>query len=270
MLSKNQIRSLFNQISDESWMLNDFGWGRKWTRTEPAAPNSKIYYPILWVVPLDSDVQKGAIFNRYQIAVFDLVQEGEGNEMEVESDTFKILTDVVALLNNQSLYPDLVLDRNSINIREVEHEKYQDKLTGHACTLRIKTWYDADSCAVPGEFTEQSNPNQTNIDVNGEFFISVGCGVTYDLIVKDTNGDEVGSKVGNEWIVPTGGACADATLDVNGTSFTTIASGGSLDLPVKDDLGVVVGSKVGSEWIVPSAGSGATELELIEYANIYG
>ena len=187
MLSKNQIRAIFQEISVKHWMLNDFGYGRKWTRTEPTAPNSKIYYPILWVVPLEATINKGVQYANYQVAVFDLVKEGEGNEMEVESDTHKILTDVVALLNNQKLYPSLVLDRNSIRINEVEHEKYQDKLTGHACILRIKTWYDANSCAVPGDGFGEENPV---IPFNGDFYETYLQGKSF-VIPNPIAGDDI-------------------------------------------------------------------------------
>lgn len=40
--------------------------------------------------------------------------------------------------------------------------------------------------------------------INGDSFSTVGSGETLDIPVKDTNGSEVGSKVGDEWIVPAG------------------------------------------------------------------
>lgn len=168
-------------------MINDFGWGRKWTETEPLSTASKLYYPVLWVVPLETEVVKGAKFHRYQVACFDLVREDDSNQMEVESDTEKILSDVVSLLNNKKLYPSLMLDRNTINIREVEHEKYQDRLTGHACILRVKDTFDANSCAVPGEGFGEENPV---IPFNGDFYETYLQGKSF-VVPSPVIGDDI-------------------------------------------------------------------------------
>lgn len=157
MLTKNQIRRILEDIASKHYMIHSFGYAKQWDLTEHTV--DKINYPIMWVVPMGHEVTQGQIIHSYQIGIFDLVQKGKGNQMEVESDTFKILSDVIALLNNQKLYPSITLDRRSLNIAEVEHEKFPDEVTGHACIARLKVNYNADSCAVPGEgFGEDNLP----------------------------------------------------------------------------------------------------------------
>jgi len=158
MLSKNQIRRIFQDIASNHWMIHSFGYGDEWELTETPQDVDKINYPILWVLPLEADMPMGQIIHTYQIAVFDLVQKGEGNEMEVESDTFKLIQDVVSLLNNQKFYPSITLDRQTVNVRAVVHEKYQDELSGHSCVIRLKCDYDANACAVPGDGFGEENP----------------------------------------------------------------------------------------------------------------
>lgn len=58
---------------------------------------------------------------------------------------------------------------------------------------------DTDIFPAPNDVT-----NKVLIQVNGEDFVEVACGNSYDLIVKNEDDVQVGEKIGSEWIVPSG------------------------------------------------------------------
>lgn len=203
-LSKNQIRSIFQNIADSHWMIHDFNYGNEWEMTEVRPGETKVQYPLLYVVPRESVYPKGAIHHNYYLYVFDLVKKGESNEMEVESDTFKICSDIVALLNSQKFY-DITLDRPSVRVEAVMTEKSPDELTGHRMSITLTERFAADACAVPGEGFAQEETSTclpVTITINGVSFSVVSSGQTTNIPVKDTDGAAVGEKIGDEWIVP--------------------------------------------------------------------
>lgn len=205
-LSKNQIRKIFEDIAEKHWMIHSFGYGDTWEMTEVQGDQVKVNYPIKWVVPKEATYPKGGIHHNYDIYVLDLVKKGEGNEMEVESDTFKICSDIVSLLNAQKIYTSFTLDRLSVRVDAVKTEQSQDELTGHRLTLTLVEKFSADYCAVPGTGFGEDDPATSclpaTLTVNGISFTVIPSGDTYALAVKDTDGLSVGEKIGNEWIVP--------------------------------------------------------------------
>jgi hypothetical protein len=54
--------------------------------------------------------------------------------------------------------------------------------------------------------------NVTTLKVNGDDFGTIPCGNTYDLVVKDDLDTVVGSKIGSEWIVPSGAVASGVLL----------------------------------------------------------
>jgi hypothetical protein len=150
-LSKNQIRKIFEDIAANHWMIHSFGYGDVWELTEVPKGEVKRNYPILFVVPQASTFPKGGIIHNYDIYVMGLVQKGEGNEMEVESDCFKIVTDIISLLNSQKIYDGFTLDRNTARCEEVKTERTQDELTGYKLSLSLVEKFSANACTVAGE-----------------------------------------------------------------------------------------------------------------------
>jgi len=76
-----------------------------------------------------------------------------------------------------------------------------------------------------------------DIEINGTPFTSVASGATEDIIVKDTDGVQVGSKVGSEWIVPLGNP--NYTIDNSDDSFSQVINSDTTltDINVTDSDG---------------------------------
>lgn len=156
-LSKNQIRKVFEDIATKHWMIHSFSYGNEWEITETPKGEVRVNYPILFVEPLGNSYPFGKINHNYNIYILDITKKGESratleSEMEVESDTFKICSDIVSLLNSQAVYPGFTLDRNLTRTDAIVYsEKDQDELTGHRLSVTLTEAFDANACAVAGE-----------------------------------------------------------------------------------------------------------------------
>lgn len=58
------------------------------------------------------------------------------------------------------------------------------------------------TCCSDGNVSPTPIEDFVTIQINGSSFDTADCQTVYNVIVKNTNGDAVGSKVGTEWIVP--------------------------------------------------------------------
>jgi len=68
--------------------------------------------------------------------------------------------------------------------------------------------------------------SQTILEVNGEEFTTLSCGNTYDLVVKDADGNVVGEKIGSEWIVPASASQDGVLLEwPTGQQYTSFRTG---------------------------------------------
>lgn len=72
---------------------------------------------------------------------------------------------------------------------------------------------------VSGDTSDITAPDST-ITINSASFSAYASGATSNILVKDGTGTQVGSKVGSEWIVPTGASTGDYLVrffDLDGT-----------------------------------------------------
>lgn len=89
---------------------------------------------------------------------------------------------------------------------------------------------------VKAENTADVNIADLNITVNSASFGSTPAEVDFNVVVKDTNGTAVGSKVGTEWIVPAGASASGVLFDTpNADQYTSYRTGD-------------VGSRVQTGW----------------------
>lgn len=161
LVTKNIVREIFSDIARAHWQINSFGYGELWElpqllfdeNTQQLVERRR--YPILFVSPDIDQIQGKTIFYGYKIVIADLVRTGEQNETEVESDTFLIIQDVIAQIQDQSY--GFILDTANIQI-EPFTERWADNLTGHIATVRIYTGYEYNRCQIPMDFISISNP----------------------------------------------------------------------------------------------------------------
>jgi PKD repeat protein len=162
------------------------------------------------------------------------VLKSEGNELEVERDTQLIALDVLAYW--MKLGTNERFSITSSNTITPFWEKWGDEVTGHFVDIGIEEFYDFNSCAIPlsSAIPSPTNPcKDARILINSVIYGNAPSDTNFNVVVKDQLGALVGSLIGGEWIVNTGGACADATYTIEDTLgnvlYTgTIPSGGSV------------------------------------------
>jgi PKD repeat protein len=162
------------------------------------------------------------------------VLKSEGNELEVESDTQLIALDVLAYW--MKLGQNERFSITSSNTITPFWEKWGDEVTGHFVDIGIEEFYDFNSCAIPlsGSIPTPPNPcKDARILINSVIYGNAPSDTNFNVVVKDQLGDLVGSLIGGEWIVNTGGgSCPDSNYTIedslgNVLYTGTIPSGGS-------------------------------------------
>lgn len=216
MKTRNQIREIFSDFASAHLQIEQFGYGEEFEQQAVEG----VSYPLLWVVPVQSQLN-GVDYNRgYRLIVADRVRKDETDEIEVESDTELILLDALAYIYKYAQQNDLdLLDGNTL---VPFWEKWSDEVTGHYADIQIQDYFDFNSCDLPisnqipsGEF----GCADATITVNSASFATADSGGVYNVVVKDTNGDAVGSKIGTEWIVPTASGSVTSEEEIIEMSF---------------------------------------------------
>jgi PKD repeat protein len=170
------------------------------------------------------------------------VLKSEGNELEVESDTQLIALDTLAYW--MKLGTNERFSITSSNTITPFWEKWGDEVTGHFVDIGIEEFYDFNSCAIPlsSAIPSPSNPcKDARILINSVIYGNAPSDTNFNVVVKDQDGDLVGSLIGGEWIVNTGAGCLDATYTISNSTGTTlytgtIPSGGSLTQAISNSI----------------------------------
>ena len=147
----SNIVSLFKDIADRHYQINTFGVGSPW---EIGA--KEVMYPLLWVQPVTADMVKSEANDRYvtieivmNVKCLDLVHKDESNEVDVESDTFQILTDVINEFNDHPFYQRSNM-RLIDDISFTSLDEYSDDQTdGWECEIRIRMRNINSFCGIP-------------------------------------------------------------------------------------------------------------------------
>jgi hypothetical protein len=275
MITKNILYQYFKDFADNHLQIKDYGYGDLWEISSSQATQ----YPLFWVSPQPSSISGNEISYNFNILIGDRVEDGDGNKVEVESDTFQIGLDLLATLN---LHTELDLEKSN-TLTPFIHD-FKDRIAGHLITLSVMAPFNYNECAVPTTGTPQppaSSCPSAFITINGVDYGSVISGGTEDIAVVDGSGTPVGSLVSGNWVVVascpnasavlkntlgttlsttsilSGGSsditAPDSTITINSATFLNYPSGATSNILVKDGSGTQVGSKVGSEWIVPSS-----------------
>lgn len=106
---------------------------------------------------------------------------------------------------------------------------------------------------VKAENTADVNIADLNITVNSASFGSTPAEVDFNVVVKDTNGTAVGSKVGSEWIVPAGSTPSGVAFKLpDADQYTSYRTG---------DIGSRVQNGYFPQTTVPSTPAAIAELD---------
>jgi surface protein len=226
----NQIKSEFELLASGHYQIHSFLYAQEFE--QQAYEN--LIYPLMLVYPLGGNLSGTTYTRNYRVVIADRVLKSEGNELEVESDTQLIALDTLAYW--MKLGTNERFSITSSNTITPFWEKWGDEVTGHFVDIGIEEFYDFNSCAIPlsSAIPSPSNPcKDARILINSVVYGNAPSDTNFNVLVKDQLGDLVGSLIGGEWIVNTGGACADATYTIedslgNVLYTGTIPSGGSV------------------------------------------
>ena len=248
----NQIKSSFELLASGHYQIHSFLYAQEFE--QQAYEN--LIYPLMLVYPLGGSLSATTYSRNYRVIIADRVLKSEGNELEVESDTQLIALDVLAYWMKLGQNERFTI--TSSNTITPFWEKWGDDVTGHFVDIGIEEFYDFNSCAIPlsGSIPTPPNPcKDARISVNSVVYGNAPSDSNFNVVVKDQLGSLVGSLIGGEWIVNTGGSCADATYTIEDTLGNvlysgTIPSGGSLTqaignstLNVNNSAGTLISSE---------------------------
>jgi PKD repeat protein len=226
----NQIKSEFELLASGHYQIHSFLYAQEFE--QQAYEN--LIYPLMLVYPLGGSLSGTSYTRNYRVVIADRVLKSEGNELEVESDTQLIALDTLAYW--MKLGTNERFSITSSNTITPFWEKWGDEVTGHFVDIGIEEFYDFNSCAIPlsSAIASPVNPcKDARILINSVIYGNAPSDTNFNVVVKDQLGALVGSLIGGEWIVNTGGACADATYTIedslgNVLYTGTIPSGGSV------------------------------------------
>jgi hypothetical protein len=225
----NQIKSEFETLASGHYQIHSFLYAQEFE--QQAYEN--LIYPLMLVYPLGGNLSGTTYTRNYRVIIADRVLKSEGNELEVESDTQLIALDVLAYW--MKLGTNERFSITSSNTITPFWEKWGDEVTGHFVDIGIEEFYDFNSCAIPlsSAIPSPTNPcKDARILINSVIYGNAPSDSNFNVVVKDQLGALVGSLIGGEWIVNTGGTCADANYTIedslgNVLYTGTIPSGGS-------------------------------------------
>jgi hypothetical protein len=251
----NQIKSEFETLASGHYQIHSFLYAQEFE--QQAYEN--LIYPLMLVYPLGGNLSGTTYTRNYRVIIADRVLKSEGNELEVESDTQLIALDILAYW--MKLGTNERFSITSSNTITPFWEKWGDEVTGHFVDIGIEEFYDFNSCAIPlsSAIPSPTNPcKDARILINSVIYGNAPSDTNFNVVVKDQLGALVGSLIGGEWIVNTGGACADATYTIedslgNVLYTGTIPSGGTLTQAISNstlNVNNSVGTLISSESIL--------------------
>lgn len=210
MQSYNQIIKLNRDFADAHKVLQNFGNGERWNIVEHNQQASH-KYPLMWMEDLPISISGKDHFFVFRVYFIDQVAQLKDrgtdlmytNQAEVKSDMEQCARDLLSYWYHQTDYPLVSID-NTFTITTFTDE-LEDNVAGCYVDVRIKQPFEYPDCEIP---MTGITPPDTDVDitVNSTTFTSVVCGGDYNVVVKDTDGNLVGSKVGSEWIVNVSGS----------------------------------------------------------------
>jgi hypothetical protein len=144
MITREQIKLFLQNIASSHYNIHTFGWGD----VPDLLAREKVIYPYMMVTPVPSTFEDGYINYGYLVSIADRIREGNQNEVEVDSDTFNIMMQVITQIDNL-LYNDVDLVKGQTITPFMEAHRH--RVSGHFSELQIRVKYNYDACAIPSD-----------------------------------------------------------------------------------------------------------------------
>lgn len=246
MLSYNEIIKVNRDFADAHKVIKTFENGETW-QSQTHNQQAKFKYPLMFMEDLPSSLSESGrhvfTFRVWFHQQVPTLQEKGSDTLytvfnEAKSDMEQCARDLIAYWTQDTNYELLTIDGDfTLNPFIAEG---QDTTTGYYFDLKMAQVFNFSSCVIPMNGVPTPPENDVDITVNSTAFTSVACGDDYNVVVKDTDGNLVGSKIGSEWIVSAGGA--PVANSMNGTGLTDADPGTTKTFVIRyaDDSSVVV------------------------------
>jgi hypothetical protein len=220
MITREQIKLFLQNIASSHYNIHTFGWGD----VPDLLARENVIYPYMMVTPVPSTFEDGYINYGYLVSIADRIREGNQNEVEVDSDTFNIMMQVITQIDNL-LYNDVDLVKGQTITPFMEAHRH--RVSGHFSELQIRVKYNYDACAIPSDEVPLPLPPPPSCAV-----------ANYRVEYENGTLIEVGTipSGGSKTIeVPNPSICANATWELrdedgNLLDSGSVASGGSVTI----------------------------------------
>lgn len=141
MYTLNEVFKLIENQAQAHLQVKQYGQGDLW-EINP----KELDYLVLWAIEQSVVLSERTLTYNITLLAMDRVLPGEENEQEVMSDTMQVLLDFVAYFRqlhttDLSIQPSVTLEPFT--------ERFDDKVSGHSCTLSITQPYDYNRCQIP-------------------------------------------------------------------------------------------------------------------------
>jgi hypothetical protein len=220
MITREQIKIFLQNIASSHYNIHTFGWGD----VPDLLAREKVIYPYMMVTPVPSTFEDGYINYGYLVSIADRIREGNQNEVEVDSDTFNIMMQVITQIDNL-LYNDVDLVKGQTITPFMEAHRH--RVSGHFSELQIRVKYNYDACAIPSDEVPLPLPPPPSCAV-------ANYRVEYEngTLIEEGTIPSGGSKTIE---VPDPSICANATWELrdedgNLLDSGSVASGGSVTI----------------------------------------
>jgi len=183
-----------------------------------------VIYPYMMVTPVPSTFEDGYINYGYLVSIADRIREGNQNEVEVDSDTFNIMMQVITQIDNL-LYNDVDLVKGQTITPFMEAHRH--RVSGHFSELQIRVKYNYDACAIPSDEVPLPLPPPPSCAV-ANYRVEYENGTLIEAGTIPSGGSKTIE-------VPNPSICANATWELrdkdgNLLDSGSVASGGSVTI----------------------------------------
>jgi hypothetical protein len=220
MITREQIKLFLQNIASSHYNIHTFGWGD----VPDLLARENVIYPYMMVTPVPSTFEDGYINYGYLVSIADRIREGNQNEVEVDSDTFNIMMQVITQIDNL-LYNDVDLVKGQTITPFMEAHRH--RVSGHFSELQIRVKYNYDACAIPSDEVPFPLPPPPSCAV-ANYRVEYENGTLIEAGTIPSGGSKTIE-------VPNPSVCANATWelrDENGNLLDSgsVASGGSVTI----------------------------------------
>lgn len=225
MITYKSIVNACKAFADNHHIIKGFGNGELW-QINDHDQSGDFLYPLQYMVDLPSSPGPKSWTYAFRVFFFSRVEAPKGRDgnpiyFEYTSEKSAMIACAQDFLSYwvQDVEYKLTIEQ-SLGVTTFIDAQI-DGVSGCYVDIRFVVPFTYDSCIIPMDGVTPPPSQDVEIYVNDVLFYTVTPGSEPNIVVKDTDGATVGSKVGSEWIVPAAGGSFTYDLYFNGVDTGT-------------------------------------------------